>query len=231
MIIKNIHQYNTFLKNYDITLNEYLFARRKKQYDDEGNLLASSFDIERYNLFKELTSKNHKEMMARYQMRKRIVARVMEYDLPYFATITFNDEALERDYERNIKEMMKRYNITKWCFITDYGKENGRLHYHGFVDLKCVDMGLFDVASSKKYLKGISFKPMTKNFGFNLFTPIEKENLQKTTAYCVKYATKSLDELSFTHKMFCSRCSKIELMQKREKELERQNELLDLLFS
>ena len=231
MQIKNLHQYANFLKNYDLTLNDYIFARNVKQYDDEGNILPSTFDIERFNMIKELNSKNHKEMTARYKMRKRIVARVCEYELPYFVTITFDDDALNRDYERNIKEMMKRYNISKWCFITDYGSENQRLHYHGYVDLKDVDMSLFSVANSKKYKNGLNFNPMTKNFGFNLFTPIEREEIEKTTAYTVKYATKSLEGLKFEHKMFCSRCSREEILQKKEKELERQNELLDLLFS
>ena len=231
MIIKNLHQYNKFLKQYDLTLNDYLFARRIKQYDEEGNKLPSRFDNERFNMIKELNSQNHKEMTARYKMRKRIVARVSEYEMPYFVTITFDDYALNRDYERNIKEMMKRYNISKWCFITDYGSENQRLHYHGYVDLKDVDMSLFSVANSSKYKNGLNFNPMTKNFGFNLFTPLEKEEIEKTTAYTVKYATKSLEGLKFEHKMFCSRCSREEILQKKEKELERQNELLDLLFS
>ena len=231
MIIKNLHQYNNFLKQYDLTLNDYLFAKTVNQYDEEGNKLPSRFDNERFNMIKELNSKNHKEMMARYKMRKRIVARVSEYELPYFVTITFDDDALNRDYERNIKEMMKRYNISKWCFITDYGSDNQRLHYHGYVDLKCVDMSLFSVANSKKYKSGLNFNPMTKNFGFNLFTPLAKEDLTRTTAYTVKYATKSLEGLKFEHKMFCSRCSREEILQKKEKELERQNELLDLLFS
>lgn len=231
MKINNLHQYNNFLKDYDLTINDYIFARRKKQYDEEGNALPSTFDVERYNLIKELNSKNHKEMTARYNMRKRIVARVSEYENPYFVTITFDDDALKRDYERNIKEMMKRYNISKWCFITDYGDEKQRLHYHGYVDLKGVDMALFSPANSKKYKNGLNFNPMTKNFGFNLFTPLEKEEIEKTTAYTVKYATKSLEGLKFAHKMFCSRCTHQEILQKKEKELERQNKLLDLLFS
>ena len=233
MIIKNLHQYNNFLKQYDLTLNDYLFAKTVNQYDEEGNKLPSRFDNERFNMIKELNSKNHKEMMARYKMRKRIVARVSEYEMPYFVTITFDEEALNRDYERNIKEMMKRYNITKWCFITDYGDEKQRLHYHGYVDLKVVDMGLFCPAKSKKYKNGLNFIPMLKNFGFNLFTPLETKGLDltKTTAYTVKYATKSLEGLKFEHKMFCSRCSREEMLQKKEKEIERQNELLDLLFS
>ena len=82
MQIKNLHQYANFLKNYDLTLNDYIFARSVKQYDDEGNALPSTFDVERYNLIKELNSKNHKEMTARYNMRKRIVARVSDYELP-----------------------------------------------------------------------------------------------------------------------------------------------------
>ena len=204
MIIKNLHQYNNFLKQYDLTLNDYLFAKTVNQYDEEGNKLPSRFDNERFNMIKELNSKNHKEMMARYKMRKRIVARVSEYELPYFVTITFNEEALNRDYERNIKEMMKRYNISKWCFITDYGSDNQRLHYHGYVDLKCVDMSLFSVANSKKYKNGLNFNPMTKNFGFNLFTPLEREEIEKTTAYTVKYATKSLEGLKTNISFFFS---------------------------
>lgn len=231
MNIKNAYQYNNFLKDYDLTLNDYIYAKRVKQYDEEGNVIPALFDSERFNLVKELNSKHHKEMKARWEMRKRIVARVLDYDDPYFVTITFRDEALNRDYERNIKEMLKRYGLNKWCFITDYGEENGRLHYHGFIDLKSADMGLFVAAESKKYISGVCFKPMTKNFGFNLFTPIDKECVSNTIAYCVKYATKTIDDLKFEHKMFCSRSTKQERLEKRLKEIERQEEIMDLLFA
>lgn len=232
MIIKNAYQYNNFLKQYDLSLRDYIYAKRKKEYDEEGNLIPSSFDNERFNLVKELNSKNHKEMLARYKMRKAILARVEEYENPYFVTITFRDNALEKNYERNIKEMLKRYNIRKWCFVTDYGKENQRLHYHGFVDLKSVDMALFVRADSEKYSDGLNFVPMLNCFGFNLFTPLAGQLLTSTIAYCIKYATKDMENgLTFKHKMFCSRTTKEDKALKEMIERERQEEILDLLFS
>jgi len=66
-------------------------------------------------------------------MRKR-VSNILSHKHSYFITFTIKDDSLglQRDtYRRKIKEALGT--ASEWVANEDYGKINGRLHFHAFV--------------------------------------------------------------------------------------------------
>ena len=198
------------IKEKGFTLYDLAFAKKQKKYNNEGEEITSFYNSTlSFEAFKIISSKEHRNMSKKYDMKKRIIKRVNTMCEPYFVTFTLSEEAMEKNFELNIRRIFKKYNIINWCLVEDYGEINGRLHYHGYIDLFNVDMTLFSSLVSKKY-DGLTFEPYKRLFGFNMFTKINTKDLTNTINYTLKYITKDLD-LKFEHKMFCSRTKKNKL--------------------
>lgn len=206
---------NQLIKEKGFTLYDLAFAKKQKQYNNDGEEITSFYNSTlSFEAFKIISSKEHRNMAKKYDMKKRIVKRVNTMFEPYFVTLTLSEEAMEKNFELNIRRLFKRYNILNWCLVEDYGEINGRLHYHGYIDLFNVDMTLFSSLDSKKYV-GLCFEPYKRLFGFNMFTKINTKDLTNTINYTLKYITKDLD-LKFEHKMFCSRSKNSKLSSEEE---------------
>lgn len=71
--------------------------------------------------------KNHKRMLKR-------VKTILEYEHSYFFTFTIapkNYDLKIDTYKRKIKEALA--GASQWVANIDYGKDNGRLHFHALV--------------------------------------------------------------------------------------------------
>lgn len=203
------------IKEKGFTLYDLAFSKKQKQYNNDGEEITSFYNSTlSFEAFKIISSKEHRNMSKKFDMKKRITKRVFTMIEPYFVTLTLSEEAMEKNFIRNIKEMFKRNNILNWCLVEDYGEKNGRLHYHGYIDLFNVDLALFSRLDSKKYV-GLTFEPYKRLFGFNMFTKLDTKDLTNTINYTLKYITKDLD-LKFEHKMFCSRVKKNKLSSEEE---------------
>ena len=206
---------NQLIKEKGFTLYDLAFAKKQKQYNNEGEEITSFYNSTlSFEAFKIISSKEHRNMSKKYDMKKRIIKRVNGMCEPYFVTLTLSEEAMEKNFELNIRRIFKKYNILNWCLVEDYGEKNGRLHYHGYIDLFNVDLTLFSSLDSKKY-DGFCFEPYKRLFGFNMFTKMNTKDLTNTINYTLKYITKDLD-LKFEHKMFCSRSKKNKLSSEEE---------------
>lgn len=198
---------NQLIKEKGFTLYDLAFSKKQKQYNEDNEEITGVYNSTLcFEAFKIISAKEHKNMARKWNMKKRIINRVSGMFEPYFVTLTLTENAMKKNFELNIRRLFKKYNILNWCLVEDYGEKNGRLHYHGYIDLFNVDMALFTKSNSKKYV-GFSFEPYNRLFGFNLFTKLDTNELKNTINYTLKYITKDLD-LKFEHKMFCSRVKK-----------------------
>lgn len=155
-----------------------------------------------------------KQRVKKSRQKIRIKTFIADFITPVFCTITFNDEMLEKDYNRKIKAIMSKLGF-EYCLVSDYGEETGRLHYHGFIDIKekYRDFGenfTLELNHTTKRKKSIYHCKLLENVGFNSFVFIDTKNqLDMSLNYCVKYLTKDL-EIDKTHKILRSRTKKEE---------------------
>lgn len=99
----------------------------------------------------------HSDKMIRRNMMRRI-ANILECNHSYFITFTIKDDFYHLNmetYRRKIKEALGT--ASEWVANEDYGKTNGRLHFHAFVgyDYELDYTTLLDIY---KY-GAINFKP------------------------------------------------------------------------
>lgn len=197
-------------------LNEFeiLFAKRVKQYNEDGEEIKqfiTPFELEaRRKLLNEFHSLHHKKMVAKSNMKKRIINRVSTMDKPCFCTFTLNKQTIDLKFMRDkLRKCLKKVGIDNYCLITDYGEKNGREHFHGFIDTKSLKDNEIIKAKSKRYLNGFSIGCISEDIGFNLCVPLmtSDNDLKSVIGYCLKYATKDISNTEdFEHSMFCSRC-------------------------
>lgn len=109
------------------------------------------------------------------RMKKRIASIFDEYDEPVFVTWTLNDEHLYlsmRTLQDKLKSICNSF-CHNWVFNVDYGRNTGRLHFHGV-------LGYCDAE------KLCSDWP----YGFVYVEMIHKDDtdLQRLSRYCTKLA-------------------------------------------
>lgn len=189
---------------------EMLFARKIKQYNEDGEELPSfetPFEKERkFKLMQEFQTLHHKKMTAKCDMKKRIIHRIETMKKPYFCTFTFDNNTYElKHIRKKLSRYFKMLGITNYCLISDYGSQTLREHYHGYIDLNGFDLDNLTPTTSKyKYAYNITL--ITRDIGFNLITPLDTKDIKKTIKYTLKYATKDIMNTNdFEHSMFCSR--------------------------
>lgn len=106
-------------------------------------------------------------------MRKFIVNRLLtNQGYIYFATFTLNDKHLNNFNRSSFNKYLRRNNID-YILINDYGKDNNRLHFHGFV-------------WSTSELNN----ECLNHYGFVNFESIDKDNWEKSVYYSIKYSVK-----------------------------------------
>lgn len=83
----------------------------------------------------------HKKAIWKMQHRisERITHMINNTDNVYFLTFTFDNDHLpskknELSTESLIKEYLKKHNVKSYVANIDYGKQNGRFHWHAVVE-------------------------------------------------------------------------------------------------
>lgn len=202
---------------------------------------APSFNkrIEHYrNVFINNAETIHKEKerIAKSKMKKRIIERVNRMENPCFFTQTFNNDTLPEEPKKYIhywRNIFSKLNIKNWVLCSDYGSKNGRLHFHGFLDIKKELLETFPKAlftQTHKIQSGSYNFPPLASYGFNYIVSItSKEDLNKSLNYTIKYLVKDLEEIGFKHELFASRASKGDRISQEEL-LEKASSLLGTPF-
>ena len=162
------------------------------------------FNVEIPKRIKEIQDRT-----SRSNQTKRLLERVYAMKNPTFITLTLNEEYINKPNNiiiRAFRENLQRQfgNDILWVLISDYGKEKGRLHFHGFVDVPeqdLIDLWNLKYKCHKKYysvyanydyfIGGISI-----NKGYGDF-------YENAIYYCTKYVEKDGDLIR--HKMYGSR--------------------------
>lgn len=167
--------------------------------------------------------KEIKERISKSQQTKRLMERVFAMDSPTFITVTLNDEYVTKPNNiiiRAFRESLQRAfgKDIKWVLVSDYGKEKGRLHFHGFVDVpeqELINLWNLKYKGHKKYysvyanydyfIGGISINKGYGDFYENAIyyctKYIEKDGeLLRHHVYGSRIGAKSMDEIA--HEFF-----------------------------
>ena len=140
---------------------------------------------------KELENNNYKYLELEKKVnsyngkKRRIEKRIKQMDPNkiWFATYTINDNNMNKDHVRKLKELLKE---NKYIINSDYGDKNNRLHYHAIIESE--------------------EEPKNWEYGFCKFLKIENYNTQALSKYLNKLTNHSIKET--TKKIIYSRMKK-----------------------
>lgn len=107
--------------------------------------------LEQYQTGKGLRLFNNSRYMLNMRVKKK-VNQILQYEHKYFITFTLEDKYLTRDKKylmRKIKEALSTASL--YIANEDYGKLNGRLHFHALV---CYDSQL-DYTTKDNFINSI----------------------------------------------------------------------------
>jgi hypothetical protein len=156
---------------------------------------------------------------AMHRAREKIYGYVIANEWEYWATQTFNSEAIDRynldeivsRYNKKLKNLKSRkYQELKWLIVPEHHKD-GAIHLHMFMSGISKDSLKF---TGRYHYSGGKKRPIynwldTVDYGFNYYLCIgDLEPLERviTTNYVTKYITKELVKKRFNKKMYwCSR--------------------------
>ena len=155
------------------------------------------------------------EIKRKYRLKKAIKS-ILENHLneSYFITLTFNDYVMENTTKQERLNIIKRYlnnQTDKYILNCDYGKKNGREHYHAlsiakdkfinftfynqnYGNIKVIPMNLYktqSINSKIDYLLNHALKDTSE--GKIIYSRAKRENHQaKNKKYYQNYATNTL---------------------------------------
>lgn len=141
---------------------------------------------EYYKKFTEEEIKEYKKKLNNYlSKRYRIRNKITKWNEIYFVTLTLNNENINksrRTLEDKIKQIFKN---TNYICNEDFGKDNGRLHYHALCDEER-DLSLW------RYGYSLSIKCKNRKRGELYNYATEK----KLASYLTKLANHTIKESS-----------------------------------
>ena len=102
--------------------------------DAKTILLNSGYNLEEINMALKV---NNSWFNKCYRIKKRIIKMENEKQKDnlkmFFATFTFNDETLKKNSKESLKTYVRRF-LKDYCIDylanVEYGKKNGRIHFH-----------------------------------------------------------------------------------------------------
>lgn len=203
----NISKYN-FLANYklkDFFANETPFPSEEEQKAlqelEQVNQAINEIENEFFfdgtysaycSIYDECERVN-KSLKSKYKRLKHNIETMLQNEC-VFATFTFNDETLYN----TTSETRRRYVVRAlkqthaYCIGNiDWGKENGREHYHALIQLPKVNRNIWNKSFGNIYLKKVR-KTSSATALTKYITKFTKHALKKTT----------------DHNLIYSRCSK-----------------------
>lgn len=174
-------------------------ARKKSFFDGDRSDLDGLED----DLGLEMVNTCRKISKARFERVKRCKLRIkgIVFDgEAVFLTLTFNDDILastsQETRRRYVTRLLKRY-CSKYVANIDFGKLNGREHYHAIVECD---------KESAEMLK----KAWGKKCGFADFRKVgsKEDDLAKTTKYINKLNAHCFKDSVHMHRVIYSRKDK-----------------------
>ena len=148
-----------------------------------------AFDLIQVELFGfdlETEQQANKLINARRQKAKRVRKRIddiMQNDA-LFLTFTFTDDVLAsttfEKRKRYIKDWLSKLNC-QYVANLDYGKKNGREHYHAVVGISSVDFGSYSLGT----LNGIKIRTGSNSIALSRY-------IVKLTQHCLKNTARTI---------------------------------------
>lgn len=206
----------TRIAPYNVSIHSKL-ARLRRKYDHDkskndalSKIVWYSFPVV-YTDFEEKRTRVHSDFIDLKRKRARYHSYIegmtaLDFEL-YLVSLTFNDEVLEATNAETRKKYVTRY-LNETCFdwfaCIDFGKENGREHYHAIVSYIPGDVER--IPEYKRYYRvanGIEWE-----YGFSSIKSIKSDKVDrhKSLGYALKsasYAFKASSENA--HKPFHKR--------------------------
>lgn len=140
-------------------------------------------DPELFVLWQEAEKINSAFYARKRRLKERIISMYIRAP-SYFGTLTFTDDVLSSTSYDTRRRYVKRFlkaNCSDYIANCDYGKENGREHYHCIINPFCIDSCIW-------------------SYGFFYFEPIRNSDtdfkrvasyIAKLTNHCIKESTKN----------------------------------------
>lgn len=165
--------------NYGTTTPLIVELLKRKNYEDLISSELACFDD-------ETRTKANKLINARKQKAKRVRKRIeviMKGDC-LFLTFTFSPETLQTTTfefrRRYIKDWLSKLNCL-YVANLDYGKKNGREHYHAVVAISSVVFSSYSLGS----LKGLKIKSGSSSIALSRY-------IVKLTSHCLKNTARTI---------------------------------------
>lgn len=155
----NLNNFNIQkIANYEIKHYNYINVNIKRK-----NIINIGLKELEKNNYKYLDLK--KIIKSYYDKRTRIKKRInkMNKENIWFITYTINDNNMNKNHTRKLKEILKNKN---YIINEDYGKQTKRLHYHAIVE---------SIEEPKKW-----------EYGFTKIEKIKNYNTEAITKYITK---------------------------------------------
>lgn len=176
-------------------VQEYNLASFKSFKDFDRSALDDLEDRVGLEIVEECRKVSHNTHARRKRCKVKIGDMVFD-GKAYFVTLTFSDDALanstEKQRRRWIARALKKFGI-KYIANIDYGKQNGREHYHAIVEI-----------SSDKIEK---LKKFWNKHGFLDFRKVgdSQRDLDKTTKYVDKLTAHAFKDSTHRRRLIISR--------------------------
>ena len=124
------------------TTGEVIYSELDTQRAEELQLFHRMFNLEDW----QEAHRINKASYARIQRLKRRIAAMLKNGECLFLTLTFTDEVLRKTTEDTRRQAVRRYLKSfgvPYVANIDYGKKNGREHYHAVIRTDYVDYSAY----------------------------------------------------------------------------------------
>ena len=124
------------------TTGEYIYSEMDTQRAEELQLYHRMFNLENW----QEAHRINKASYARVRRLKTRIASMLKNGECLFLTLTFTDEILGKTTEDTRRQAVRRYLKSfgvPYVANIDYGKKNGREHYHGVIQIPRIDYSAY----------------------------------------------------------------------------------------
>lgn len=124
------------------TTGEYIYSEMDTQRAEELQLYHRMFNLENW----QEAHRINKASYARVKRLKTRIASMLKNGECLFLTLTFTDEVLRKTTEDTRRQAVRRYLKSfgvPYVANIDYGKKNGREHYHGVIQIPRIDYSAY----------------------------------------------------------------------------------------
>lgn len=124
------------------TTGEYVYSEMDTQRAEELQLFHRMFNLEDWEEARRI---NHASR-ARVKRLKKRISSMLESGECLFLTLTFTDEVLRKTTEDTRRQAVRRYLKSfgvPYVANIDYGKKNGREHYHAVIQTDHIDYSAY----------------------------------------------------------------------------------------